>query len=540
MKQIVIDGNSLSISDIFNVVFNEYSIELSAEAKQKIIRSRDLIDKWVKNDSAIYGVTTGFGEFANVKINATEIEQLQKNLIHSHAAGTGSFLPIEVVKAMLLLRINTLIKGYSGIRLETVEFMIKMLNNNIIPLIPSQGSVGASGDLVPLSHLVISMMGHGFVVMQKKLSRSGSQTVSQKSFNYKLISSSSVELQDIDIIPALSALEKIGLKPLTLKAKEGLALINGTQMMSAYLSLCTGYAIELMKTIDIASALSIEALKGSDTPFDERIHQLRPHKGQQQSASNIRRLLAESEIRESHRLNHDKIQDAYSLRCIPQVHGASRDAILYVKGIIETEINSVTDNPLIFPEHEAHLEGGNFHGQPIALASDFLGIALSEFANISERRVERLLNGSLSGLPRFLTTNGGLNSGFMIVQYTAASLVSENKVLAHPASVDSIPTSANQEDHNSMGSIAARKCYQILQNAQNVIAIEMLCAAQGIDFHKPYKCGKGTGVAHNLIREHIPYMTEDRIFYDDIQSLLGLVKEGTILKSVEHSIGELS
>ena len=347
-------------------------------------------------------------------------------------------------------------------------------------------------------------------------------------------------MQDIDIIPALSALEKIGLKPLTLKAKEGLALINGTQMMSAYLSLCTGYAIELMKTIDIASALSIEALKGSDTPFDERIHQLRPHKGQQQSASNIRRLLAESEIRESHRLNHDKIQDAYSLRCIPQVHGASRDAILYVKGIIETEINSVTDNPLIFPEHEAHLEGGNFHGQPIALASDFLGIALSEFANISERRVERLLNGSLSGLPRFLTTNGGLNSGFMIVQYTAASLVSENKVLAHPASVDSIPTSANQEDHNSMGSIAARKCYQILQNAQNVIAIEMLCAAQGIDFHKPYKCGKGTGVAHNLIREHIPYMTEDRIFYDDIQSLLGLVKEGTILKSVEHSIGELS
>ena len=538
MKLLIIDGNSLSIDDVFNVVFNEYSIELSAETKQRIIESRNLIDKWVKDDSAIYGVTTGFGEFANVKINSTEIEQLQKNLIYSHAAGTGNFLPIEVVKGMLLLRINALIKGYSGIRLETIEFMIKMLNNNIIPLIPSQGSVGASGDLVPLSHLVLSMMGHGFMV-QKKISRSGSQGIFQKSLNYKLNSDTSAEIEKDEIIPALSALKKIGLEPLSLKAKEGLALINGTQMMSAYLSLCVGYAIDLMKTIDISSALSIEALKGSDTPFDERIHLLRPHTGQQQVASNIRRLLAESEIRESHRLNHDKIQDAYSLRCIPQVHGASRDAINYVKNIIETEINSVTDNPLIFPGDEAHLEGGNFHGQPIALASDFLGIALSEFANISERRIERLVNGSLSGLPRFLTTNGGLNSGFMIAQYTAASLVSENKVLAHPASVDSIPTSANQEDHNSMGSIAARKCYTILQNAQNVIAIEMLCASQGIDFHKPYKCGKGTGTAHKLIREHVTHLTEDRILYDDIQTLLGLVKEGTILKNVESSIGEL-
>jgi histidine ammonia-lyase len=539
MKEIIIDGINLSIGNIFDVVFNDCFVRLSEEAKQRVIKSRNLIDKWVKNDSAIYGVTTGFGEFANVKINGTEIEQLQKNLIYSHAAGTGSFLPIEIVKAMFLLRINTLIKGYSGIRLETIDFMIKMLNNNIIPLIPSQGSVGASGDLVPLSHLVLSMMGHGFVVVQKKLSRSESQGIYPKHFNYKLRSDTSLELKQDEIIPARLALEKIGLEPLILKAKEGLALINGTQMMSAYLSLCVGYAIDLMKTVDISSALSIEALKGSDTPFDERIHLLRPHTGQQQVASNIRKLLAESEIRESHRLNHDKIQDAYSLRCIPQVHGASRDTICYVKSIIETEINSVTDNPLIFPEYEAHLEGGNFHGQPIALASDFLGIALAEFANISERRIERLVNGSLSGLPRFLTTNGGLNSGFMIAQYTAASLVSENKVLAHPASVDSIPTSANQEDHNSMGSIAAKKCYNILQNVQNVVAIEMLCASQGIDFHKPHKCGKGTGVAHNLIREHVTYLTEDRILYDDIQTLLSLVKESTILKSVEDSIGKL-
>ena len=538
MKLITIDGNSLSIDDVFNVVFNEYSIELSTEAKQKIIQSRNLIDKWVKDDSVIYGVTTGFGEFANVKINVTEIEQLQKNLIYSHAAGTGSFLPIEIVRGMLLLRINALIKGYSGIRLETIEFMIKMLNNNIIPLIPSQGSVGASGDLVPLSHLVLAMMGEGFTV-QKKISRFGSQENFQKSFNYKINPNTPIELEQDEILPARTALKKIGLEPLNLKAKEGLALINGTQMMSAYLSLCTGYAICLMKTIDIASALSIEALKGSDTPFDERIHMLRPHIGQQQVASNIRRLLEESEIRESHKLNDNKVQDAYSLRCIPQVHGASRDAINYVKSIIETEINSVTDNPLIFPEHETHLEGGNFHGQPIALASDFLSIALSEFANISERRIERLVNGSLSGLPRFLTINGGLNSGFMIAQYTAASLVSENKVLAHPASVDSIPTSANQEDHNSMGSIAARKCYKILQNVQNVVAIEMLCASQGIDFHKPYKCGRGTSVAHKLIREHVSHLDEDRILYDDIQTSLGLVKENTILQSVENSIGEL-
>lgn len=540
MKQILIDGYKLSIDDIFNVVYNDYKVEITPEAKIRIRQSRDLIDKWVNEDSVIYGVTTGFGEFANVRINPDEIEQLQKNLIFSHAAGTGSFLPVEVVKAMFLLRINTLSKGYSGIRLEAIEFMTKMLNNNIIPLIPSQGSVGASGDLVQLAHLVLSMMGIGFVVIPESISRSGSQAVFNKGFNYKLHTVEKIEIEKLEIIRADLALQKIGLEPLTLKAKEGLALINGTQMMSAYLSLCTGYAISLMKTIDISASLSIEALKGSDTPFDERIHLLRPHKGQQLCASNIRRLIEGSEIRESHRVNHDKVQDAYSLRCIPQVHGASRDAIEYVKNIIETEINSVTDNPIIYAEGEKHLEGGNFHGQPIALASDFLGIALSEFANISERRVERLVNGSLSGLPRFLTTKGGLNSGLMIAQYTAASLVSENKVLAHPASVDSIPTSANQEDHNSMGSIAATKCYQILRNAQSVVAIELICAAQGVDFHAPLKCGKGTNAAYGLIRKHIPHLTEDRILYDDIQTALDLIREDKILKTVEEEITPLS
>jgi len=539
MKKLLIDGCSLTINDIFNVVYDDYKVDISEDAKKRINDSRALIDKWVKEDAVIYGVTTGFGEFANVKINPDEIEQLQKNLIYSHAAGTGNFLPVEVVKAMFLLRINTLSKGFSGIRLQTIEFMIRMLNNNIIPLIPSQGSVGASGDLVQLAHLVLSMMGIGFVVIPEKISRSGSQAVFNKGFNYKLHSVDKIEMEQLEIIKADAALEKIGLEPLTLKAKEGLALINGTQMMSAYLSLCTGYAINLMKTIDISAAMSIEALKGSDTPFDERIHLLRPHKGQLNCAANIRRLIEGSQIRESHRLNHDKVQDAYSLRCIPQVHGASRDTIEYVKNIIETEINSVTDNPLIYAEGEKHFEGGNFHGQPIALASDFLGIALSEFANISERRIERLVNGNLSGLPRFLTTKGGLNSGLMIAQYTAASLVSENKVLAHPASVDSIPTSANQEDHNSMGSIASTKCYQILRNAQAVVSIELICAAQGIDFHAPLHCGKGTCAAYELIRNHIPHLTEDRILYDDIQTSLDLLRENKILESVEKDLGKL-
>jgi histidine ammonia-lyase len=348
-----------------------------------------------------------------------------------------------------------------------------------------------------------------------------------------------IVVDNTTIIKADEALSQIGLSPIKLKAKEGLALINGTQMMTAFMALCTAGAIDLAKTIDISASLSLEALKGSDTPFDERIHSLRNYPGQAKSARNVKKLMAGSEIRESHRFHDLKVQDAYSLRCIPQVHGASRDAINYVNNIIHIEINSVTDNPLIFADEKLHLEGGNFHGQPIALAADFLGIALSEFANISERRIERLVNGNLSGLPRFLTSEGGLNSGLMIAQYTAASLVSENKVLSHPASVDSIPTSANQEDHNSMGSVAAIKCYQILRNAQTVIAIELLCAAQGIDFHKPLRCGKGTDEAYSCIRKYIPHLTHDRILYDDIQTILGLLEENIILKSVEEIIGEL-
>ncbi len=509
---LTLNGNSLSIADLYSTATNfKSTIALSSSAKKAMQRSRALVEEWLASDEVIYGVTTGFGEFANVRIPHNKIEELQKNLIVSHAAGAGDPLPQEVVRAMMILRINALAKGFSGIRPETVEFIVKFFNAGLIPVVPSQGSVGSSGDLVQLAHLVLSFMGKGKTTDNGKLTIKDSKTV----------------------------LKRHKLQSLTLTAKEGLALINGTQMMTAFASLIMYEAVQLMKLADISCALSVEALKGTDTAFDERIHKLRPYKGQLASARNLRTLMKGSEIRESHRHNDDRVQDAYSLRCAPQVHGASRDALEYVASKVEIEINSANDNPLIFPNEKQHLEGGNFHGQPMALAMDFAAIALSELANISERRTERMVNGALSRLPRFLTTNGGLNSGLMIAQYTAASLVSENKVLSHPASVDSIPTSANQEDHNSMGSIAAQKCWKVLKNVQTVIAIELMTAAQAIDFHAPLKCGKGTNSAYQTIRKTIPHLDEDRILHDDIQKALGLVKDGSVLKNVEKVIGNL-
>ncbi len=522
MKTHILDGSQLTIPEVFNLANKTARAKLNSTAKQKILRARKLVDGWTNTGEVVYGVTTGFGEFANVLINAEDIEQLQENLIFSHAAGAGDPLPEEVVRAMMALRVNALAKGFSGIRLSTVELLIEMLNRDIIPVIPSQGSVGASGDLVQLAHLVLAMMGKG------KINPKGNG----KSIRDKFIDSSVV-------------LRKNGLRPIHLTAKEGLALINGTQMMTAYAALAVHQAKLLAKIADIAASISVEALRGSDTAFDERIHRLRPYKGQLAVAKNMRRLMYGSELRESHRHNDTRVQDAYSMRCIPQVHGASRDAIDYVYDKVSIEINSANDNPLIFPEDGIHLEGGNFHGQPIALAMDFLAIALSELANISERRIERLVNGSLSGLPRFLTPDGGLNSGLMIAQYTAASLVSENKVLAHPASVDSIPTSANQEDHNSMGSISAQKAWRVLKNAQTVLAIELLCACQGMDFariledKRPLKAGAGTEVAYQFVRKRIKHLDRDRVLYNDIQKTLRLVLDGSILPVVEKKTGKL-
>lgn len=528
----MIDGNSLTISELTDIVYHGQPVKLTGSAKKRIQSARALVDQWVESDEPIYGVTTGFGEFSNVPISHRDIEKLQRNLILSHAAGAGEPLPPEIVRAMLLLRINALAKGFSGVRLETVDFMIRMLNAHVIPIIPSQGSVGASGDLVQLAHLILTMLGKGRVWKRSTLTKTDWIDDSKGRLN--------------GVLSASSALKQIGLRPIELKAKEGLALINGTQMMTAYAALAIDQARELCKTADVAAALTVEALRGSDTQFDERIHKLRPYRGQLAVAKNMRKLMAGSEIRESHRLDDTRVQDAYSIRCIPQVHGASRDALDYVSDIVSIEINSANDNPLIFPKDRVHLEGGNFHGQPIALSMDFLAIALAELGSIAERRVERLVNGSLSGLPRFLTANGGLNSGLMIAQYTAASLVSENKVLCHPGSVDSIPTSANQEDHNSMGSISAQKAWRVLKNAQTVIAIELLCACQGLDFAKrlqsnrTMKAGRGVNAAHRFIRRFLTHLREDRVLYDDIQRALRLVLEGTVVTAVEKEIGKLS
>lgn len=512
---LTIDGKSLTLEQIDNFIKNNIRVALTEKAVEKVKTARELIDKWVEEDKVIYGVTTGFGEFANVKISKTDNARLQKNLIMSHSVGVGDPLPPFIVKIMMLLRVNALASGHSGIRLETLNLLIAMINNNILPYIPSQGSVGSSGDLAPLSHLVLAMIGLG----------------KAKKFENPL-------LEKFDDTPSDSAelLQKLNLKPVELSAKEGLALINGTQMMTAFAAYITNRAVELSKTADIAGALSHEALRATDKAYDARIHQLRPFTGQINTAQNMLALINASEIRESHLLGDDRVQDSYSMRCIPQIHGASKDAIEYVKNKVEIEINSVNDNPLIFPEDGDHLEGGNFHGQPMALAMDFMAIALSELANVSERRTERLVNGSLSNLPRFLTQSGGLNSGLMIAQYTAAALVSENKTLAHPASVDSIPTSANQEDHNSMGSISARKCFSILKNVQKVISIELLTACQGLEFLKPLKCGIGTGIAYSHVRKFVPPIEEDRILYHDINKVVEMVETGSLLAEVEKKV----
>ncbi|RCK72078.1 MAG: Histidine ammonia-lyase [Ignavibacteriae bacterium] len=518
MKNLQLDGYSLKIEDLYKTVksYNKIPISFSKSAIKAIKLSRKVVDEWTKSGEIIYGITTGFGEFSNIKISLSDIEKLQENLILSHSAGVGEPLPLDVIRAMIILRLNALSKGYSGIRYETLEFIKNFFNSGITPIIPSKGSVGSSGDLIPLSHMTLSFLGKGKVLYQDVL------------------------------MDASLALKKAKLNPLKLQAKEGLALINGTQMMTAYAALIVYEAIQLCKIADISAAMSFEALKGTDTAFDKRIHNLRPHKGQMESAENLRRLISGSEIRESHRFNDPRVQDAYSLRCIPQVHGATRDAVRYAYDIIQTEINSVTDNPIIFAKEKVHLEGGNFHGQPIAFVLDFLAIAISELANIAERRIERMLNGSLSGLPKFLTTRGGLNSGLMIAQYTTAALVSENKVLAHPASVDSIPTSANQEDHNSMGSISAQKCWQILKNVQTVIAIELLTAAQALDFSsfdiktkKIMKPGKGTEAAYKFLRKHISHIHYDKTLYEEIEKTLNLVVDGSVLKATEKAIGKL-
>ncbi len=507
MKTILLNGQDLTLDMCYDIAYNKVSVEIDPNNKQAIDESAQYVKDLVKRKEVVYGINTGFGKFSQSIIDEADIEKLQANLIRSHACGVGDYFDDEIVRLIMALRVNALVQGYSGIRYSTLELLIDMINNNILPQIPEKGSLGSSGDLAPLSHMVLTMMGEG-----------------------------TCKYND-EVMDSAEALKQVNLQPVSLVAKEGLALINGTQVLTAVGTLVTIEAIALSKMADITASMTFEALRGIVDAFDREVQLLRHHVGQEKVANNIRRCTKQSELLT--KPNEIKVQDSYSLRCLPQIHGASKDAIDYVREKVLFEINAVTDNPLIFVERNQVISSGNFHGQPMALSFDFLGIALSEIANASERRIERLVNPSLSGLPAFLTEKGGTNSGFMIMQYTAASLVSENKVLAHPASVDSIPSSGNQEDHVSMGTIAANKAMQICKNVQYVLAIELLTAAQGLDFHQPKRLGDGTQVAYDLIRQCIKHVEEDRFMAPDIQLAKQVIVSHTLIKEVEKIIGKL-
>ena len=508
MKTVFLDMDGITLDDLVAVAREGAGVLLAPAAEELIAKGRALVDRWVHEGRRIYGVTTGFGALSDVAISQKNTRRLQENILMSHAAGVGDPLDAETVMAVMALRVKDFARGNSGIRLETAQRLLEILNCGIIPVIPQKGSVGASGDLAPLAHLALVLIGKGEAFFSGR-QMSGSE-----------------------------ALSACGLKPIRLESAEGLALVNGTQVMTAIGGLAVYDAVQLAKLTDIAAAMSLEVLMGSRTEFNPKIHRVRPYPGQAAAAANMERITRNSEIISSHR-DCSRIQDAYTLRCSPQVHGASRDAIAYCRKVIETEMNSSTGNPLIFAESEEFLLGGNFHGQPVALAMDFMGMAVAELANIAERRIERLVNPKLSGLPAFLVSDGGLNSGFMITQYTAAALVSENKVLAHPACVDSIPTSANKEDHVSMGTISARKCRDIVSNTEAVIAIELLCAAQALDLFTNLKPGVGTFAAYQVIRQAIPHLECDRELAPDIAAMRKLMHGGDILRAVEEKVGEL-
>ena len=490
--------------------------ELSAEAPA-VADSRRHVERALTEDAPIYGINTGFGALADKRIAPARLAELQRNLLLSHACGTGDPLSPEISRLMLRLKIHALALGYSGISESVFRQLLALDQHGIVPWIPSRGSVGASGDLAPLAHMSLPLIGAG---QCWKRDLSGPE-------------------------PASAALEIAGIQPVELAAKDGLALINGTQLMAACGAFVLSRCIRLVAATDILGAMSLEALQGSVRPFDERIHQLRPHPGQVKAAANVRRLLEQSEILESHR-HCGKVQDPYSLRCIPQVHGASRDALAHASEIVERELNSVTDNPLVFGPDSSEpggagdiISGGNFHGQPLALALDYAAIALAELASISERRTYLLLAGH-DGLPELLMSDTGINSGFMIPQYTAAALVSENKVLCHPASVDSIPTSLGQEDHVSMGSISALKLLSVLRNTEKVLAVEMLTAAQALDFRAPLKPGRGVALAHAAVRTAVGHAEEDHEVGADIENCARLLREERLVDAVERELGELA
>ena len=504
-------GGVLTIADVWEVAVNGEPAELAASAGERMRAARALVDEVAHSDSHhTYGVNTGFGRFVSSEIPEALASELQLRLLRSHACGVGEPYPAEIVRAALLLRANTLAKGYSGARVETAELLVEFLNRGVLPRVPSRGSVGASGDLAPLAHLALPLVGEGEAEVGG------------------------------EVLPGSEALARVDLEPIGLEAKEGLSLINGTQFMAAFGALGVSRARRLAVAADIACALTLEALQGSRVAFGPEVQALRPLPGQASVAGNVLRLVEGSAIMEAHRWC-DKVQDAYSLRCAPQVHGAARDLLAYVEGTVAVELNAATDNPLVLVDSGELVSNGNFHGQPLAFALDALAMAVSELASISERRTERLVNPSLSeGLPPFLTVDGGLNSGFMIPQYVAASLVSESKALCHPASVDSIPTSAGQEDHVSMGNAAGLKAWQVLGNSERAVAIELLAGCQAVEFLAPLTPGAGAAAAHAFVRGLSPRLRDDRPLNRDVEAMADAIRDSSLQAAVEAEVGPLA
>ena len=517
MNALHINGNDLTLEEVKEVAVERRPVLLAADARSAVQKARAVVDALIANNQTSYAITTGVGKLSDVRIAGPQIREMQVNLVRSHAVGVGESLPPAEVRAMMLLRANSLSKGHSGVRTEVIDTLCEMLNRGVIPFVPSQGSVGASGDLAPLAHLALALIGEG-----ECLDGKGTR------------------------VPTAETLKHAQVKPLVLEAKEAVSLINGTQGMLAVGVLALLAAETLIASADVIASLSLDALQGTVVAFDERIHQARPHAGQLLTAANLRKMIAGSQINDSHR-DCGRVQDAYSLRCIPQVHGAVRDTLSHCRKVMEVEVNSAVDNPLVFPAGGPAIQteqkpakgegdvisGGNFHGEPVAFALDFLGIALSALAGISERRLERLVNPSLNeGLPPFLAAEAGLNSGFMMPQVTAAALVSENKILAHPASVDSITTSGNKEDFVSMGMTAALKLKRIVANTCNVLAIEAMAAAQAVDFLAPLKPGQRGQAAHAAIRSVCPSMDKDRVMYQDFARIAELIASGKVAEAL--------
>jgi histidine ammonia-lyase len=491
---ILLSGSDLTLTDLLSIADDRAEVGLAPDARTRVAASRAVVDRKAEGSEAVYGVNTGFGNFAETRIDRHDLAALQLNLLRSHAAGVDTPLPARTVRATMALRANVLAKGFSGIRVETLEALLAMLNRGVHPRVPSRGSVGASGDLAPLAHLALVLVGEG---------------------------------EDCDRVPGADALKRAGLTPVTLEAKEGLALINGTQVSTAVLALTLAGAERLSRAADISAALSIDALMGSMHPFEPRVHEPRPFAGQAVSAANLLRLLEGSGINASH-VNCGRVQDAYSMRCAPQVHGAAREALSWIRHIVTIEMNAATDNPMVFADSGEIVSGGNFHGAPLALAADLLVMAVAQLATISERRSERLVNPALSGLPAFLTQHGGLQSGLMIAQVTAAALASEIKTLAYPASVDTIPTSANKEDHVSMSMHAALKAERALQLAINVIAVEILCSCQAIDLRSPLASSPPLMRAHKIVRDRVPKLVDDRPPAPDLDAIAEIIRVGKL------------